>query len=1497
MPLPESGNLSFSQIAEEFDDDFPDNYPYTFSDFYRGGTYVPATLTDIPQSGNMSISDFYGAEKAGGIDFGLTVSSRLQSGSTIRWELVLGWNATPAADVPAGFTAQYQIQRKIADGTYNNIYQGSNTSTVHADTRYTTGTVVTLRMRRRNLRTSPLSVGDWTEFSPEIEHSVGYLLPVPQNLTISAIQYLQATATWDSVTAPSQVTFRGYEFRIKTEGQEWPQFGTTVTSPYIITFLQSAQTYETQIRATYRTDRSVVIRSAWTDVVEFTTLSPPIPTELGVRSITHNSAEIHWTGVTAPTGLTFLRYEYQEREPDAEWPTTDHDVTATSATFTNLEASTDYEARVRAVYEDGDSNILNSSWTSAVTFTTQGEPLTVVIAGPETRDALQLATYTATVGGTATGPISYSWFRRDPDDDWPVLENGDQATFGLALRNRGVREVRLTVSRGRYTRTSNVVTTTWGAAELTASISANETDPIAAEDVTFTCAAEGGEANYGYQWQRRQNGTGAWSNVGTNASYTMSATNQTWEVQCIVTSGTENVTTDSITITWPVVAATSVVLTSSNLAPLPGETVTITATVSGTTTGNITYTWGDAATGTGTTSSTTITTTITRATEGTETASISITRGGVTATDSIDIEFTTLPVPTGLDVRNITDLTAEIFWTAVAAPTGFTFVRYEYIQRLASAASWPSNDFDVVATSATFTSLTSSTAYQARVRAVYTDSSSNVVKSAWTSPVSFTTIAGTLTVSIAGPTARMPSQNVFDSTGRAVYVPTIGGTSSGRITYWWYYRTTGEEWGSATTADTVDTVAEVPNGGLVLLTEGSRDVRLDIRRSGVTRSSNVITTVWSSTLPDASAPDLTLADVADINENQTATITVTPSGGSYDTIAYTWVASSGTITGTGASVTYTPPAISSDTDVTITVDADVTGTGTNAVDETSDSTSSSEDDSVTFTVNNLDAIFNPPRSVHTENVTSTAVRVDWTAPAAGSRDDRGRAVTLTAYIGNIWETSGTEPSADSSVGTSPTHADQTGLTASTSYTYRLAARYGNSGDSAYVRGTVTTSATAQLPVASAPSLTIRPVSSVDENDTIDLTVDPTGGLYDTITYSWRVLRGGGTIEASGGTVTYTPPNVSSDTSVTVQADASVTGTGTNARAGTSDSTSSTEDDDETFTVNAVTGTFNPPRSVHTENITATSARVDWTAPATGSQNDQGRTVSLTAYIGSSWATSATEPTADSSIGTSPTHSDLTGLSPSTGYSYRIAARYGTSGDSAYVRGTFTTLAAPQLPVASAPSLSIGAVSSVDEDDTVDLTVTPSGGTYDTISYTWVVTSGGGTISGSGTTVTYNPPSVTSDTSVTVTVDASVTGTGSTARSGTSDSTSSSEDDSETFTVNNVAVAAVYNPPRNFRVNVFTITDTTAGLRWSAPADGSVGVGGATILLRRFVGAFWVASDDPPSDNAIVGSSVRRSDLTGLSPGTRYMARLAAGYSDNGLSEFVTTTFTTSGTAP
>jgi hypothetical protein len=58
MALPASGQLSLSQIVGEFGG----SVPHSLSEYYRNGGLVPSGNTNVPTSGRIDFSDFYGAQ-------------------------------------------------------------------------------------------------------------------------------------------------------------------------------------------------------------------------------------------------------------------------------------------------------------------------------------------------------------------------------------------------------------------------------------------------------------------------------------------------------------------------------------------------------------------------------------------------------------------------------------------------------------------------------------------------------------------------------------------------------------------------------------------------------------------------------------------------------------------------------------------------------------------------------------------------------------------------------------------------------------------------------------------------------------------------------------------------------------------------------------------------------------------------------------------------------------------------------------------------------------------------------------------------------------------------------------------------------------------------------------------------------------------------------------------------------------------------------------------
>lgn len=334
--------------------------------------------------------------------------------------------------------------------------------------------------------------------------------------------------------------------------------------------------------------------------------------------------------------------------------------------------------------------------------------------------------------------------------------------------------------------------------------------------------------------------------------------------------------------------------------------------------------------------------------------------------------------------------------------------------------------------------------------------------------------------------------------------------------------------------------------------------------------SGIVLTLDDGALPDADAPTVTIDAVAAGDEGTTVSLSATlgtgDDAGTYDTLEYAWSVSGGSLNNSdSASPTWTRPAVIADTNFNVDLTVTAKGTGTNAADGTSDSANAAR---VVATVRNV--IVLPAADAPAVTIDPVADGDEnTTAPLSASLS--GGTYDELAYA---WTVS--HGSLDDAAAAGPTWT-RPSVTADTRADINLTVTAGGTGANARI-GTSDTASAAQvsttvrnllvLPNADAPNVSIASVSSVDEDATQTLSASVTGGTYDTLAYVWAVDSGGGTISGSGASVTYAPPNVSADTSVTVRVTVTAEGTGGVAR----DRTSDAAVDTETFTVDHVPAT-------------------------------------------------------------------------------------------------------------------------------------------------------------------------------------------------------------------------------------------------------------------------------------------------------------------------------------
>ena len=100
MPLPSSGTITLTQIQTEFGGSAPTN----LTEYYRGGAYVTSNNTNVPTSGAIGLTNFYGATR----QFAFTISSN-QVNANLR-----------ALAVSAGWDQSAPLVATVASGVYIN---------------------------------------------------------------------------------------------------------------------------------------------------------------------------------------------------------------------------------------------------------------------------------------------------------------------------------------------------------------------------------------------------------------------------------------------------------------------------------------------------------------------------------------------------------------------------------------------------------------------------------------------------------------------------------------------------------------------------------------------------------------------------------------------------------------------------------------------------------------------------------------------------------------------------------------------------------------------------------------------------------------------------------------------------------------------------------------------------------------------------------------------------------------------------------------------------------------------------------------------------------------------------------------------------------------------------------------------------------------------------------------------------------------------------------
>ena len=174
--------------------------------------------------------------------------------------------------------------------------------------------------------------------------------PAPTTLASTTVTATDATLSWTSVGTPGsfEVEYNDGENTLSTVVNA---VSTTTQQTTTLTSLRPNTAYTVRVRAIC----GVNDISTWSNTASFTTLiSCPSPTVPVVLDKTANSATISWTPV-GTEGEWDVYYSWASpTDPTLQEGSTIYTITATSYTFTGLNANTTYSAHVRAVCGNGD---------------------------------------------------------------------------------------------------------------------------------------------------------------------------------------------------------------------------------------------------------------------------------------------------------------------------------------------------------------------------------------------------------------------------------------------------------------------------------------------------------------------------------------------------------------------------------------------------------------------------------------------------------------------------------------------------------------------------------------------------------------------------------------------------------------------------------------------------------------------------------------------------------------------------------------------------------------------------------------------------------------------------------------------------------------------------------------------------------------------------------------------------------------------------------------
>ena len=691
------------------------------------------------------------------------------------------------------------------------------------------------------------------------------------------------------------------------------------------------------------------------------------------------------------------------------------------------------------------------------------------------------------------------------------------------------------------------------------------------------------------------------------------------------------------------------------------------------------------------------------------------------------------PTPTGFGLTTVSgEFTGA--WDAVDGATSYQF-RYREV----GTSVW--NTTAVAVTSRRVINRSDGDVYEAQVRA-----RNAAGDSAWTA-------TRQVTVGAAVTAPGVPVVTATPGDGQATVTWTDG--TGGTPTSWRVFYDDDTSISGATEVSPRPTSRSVTITGLTNGTTYSVWV-FAVNSAGQSAPSSAVTVTPTAApvLPGAAAPTVAIDAIASGAPSTTVDLSATLTGGTYDTIAYTWAVSGGDASLSGADTA--TPTLTRRSDagaMTVSLLVEVDGTGTVARAGTTDNTTATASaTAATAAVT--------PSAVRDLAVTAGNAQfiATFTAPAAGQPTRyRLRYIVPPATSGH---TSGVHDASPITI---------TGLTNGTTYSVQVRAEDLSGRLSGSARFGPWSAALEVTPAAVVAAPPVPAGLSAQAGDASILVEWDPAARADEYVVEWTA--GGVGLTATVTTTSHNITGLTNGTTYSIRVRASNSG-------GQSDWTTA-------VTATPAAAVVLPVAAAPTVTIAAIaqgapSTTVDLSATVTGGTYDT-LTYAWTVTGGdASLANAATAtPTLTRRSDAGAMTISLTVTASGTG----SVARDATS-DTASDTENATVVVT--LPVAVAPTVAIDTIASGAAGTTVDLSATLTGGTYDQLTYAWTVTGGDASIDDAAATEpTLTRRSTAGDSTVTLTITA--TGTGTVARDATSDT------DTDTATSTALAASTITGP--------------------------------------------------------------------------------------------------------